>query len=459
MRTQEIFSVHVELRRGAAEPLITQIVRQIHRAILEERLTPGQRLPSSRTLAGLLGVSRPVVLEAYGILEAQELIASRPGSGTYVLDRMPRSGPPVTIPRPPQPTTLDLAPNQPTQTPFPLAAWRAAWRQAANRPPSGPAASDRTLREAIAAHLSTVRGMTITADDIVLTTGAQQSLDLITTAMLQDTGPVGVENPGALNVVRLLQRHSLTPRPICVDEAGMRPETIPAGTAAVIVRPEHQLPLSVQMPLDRRRSLVDIAVGTGMTLVEDDRDHEFSGTVQPPSIWDLAQGRTDNVASFGCMCRLLPTELCIGYVLARGARLQELRHLAVLRQSEPPAMVVRAATQLLHSVEFHRRLRRLRRIWTNKRRTIVEGLGSHPQVKRIHGHSSGSHVYVELTRNRSAEDAARALSRHRISAPTTRRYDWAGSHTGNGLVIGHNHLTEKHLAGAIGVISRSLDAG
>jgi GntR family transcriptional regulator/MocR family aminotransferase len=459
MRTPAIFSVHVELHRGSAEPLIAQIARQIRRAIVEGRLAPGQQLPSSRTLAGLLGVSRPVVLDAYGILEAQELVASRTGSGTYVLDRAPRSAAPVAVARQPQPTVLDLTPNQPTQAPFPLAAWRAAWRQAATRPPSGAAASDRALRDAIAAHLSTVRGMVVTAEDIVVTAGAQQALDLIAAGMLRDVGSVGLENPGGPNVVRLLQRHGLTPRPICVDEAGLRPETIPAGTAAVIVRPEHQLPLSVQMPLDRRRRLVDAAVDTGFMLVEDDRDHEFSGTLQPPSIWELTRGRTDKVASFGCLCRLLPQELCIGYVLARGARLQDLRHLAALRQSVPPAMVVRAATELLHSVEFHRRLRRLRRICTNKRRMIVEGLAGHPQVMRIHGHSSGSHVYVELVGNRSAEDTARALSRHRINAPTTRRYDWAGSRTGNGLIIGHNQLTEKHLAGAVRLIGRSLDAG
>ena len=242
MRTPEIFSVHIELSRDSAESLTAQIARQLRRAITEGRLGPGQRLPSSRTLAGLLGVSRPVVLEAYGILEARELITGRHGSGTYVSAPAPRPAPPAPVPRQPPPVVLDLTPNQPTRTPFPAATWRAAWRQAATRPPAGPAGSDRSLREALAAHLCAVRGMTVTAADIVVTTGAKQSLDLIVAGMLTDGGAVGVENPGGPRVVRMLERHGLASRPVAVDGSGIRPETVAAGTTAVLVRPEHHLP-------------------------------------------------------------------------------------------------------------------------------------------------------------------------------------------------------------------------
>ncbi|MEV0380784.1 winged helix-turn-helix domain-containing protein, partial [Nonomuraea sp. NPDC050643] len=141
MRHPQRLNVPIHLDRNLSEPLHDQLAAQLRQAIVRGQLAARTRMPSTRTLAGVLGVSRGVALAAYESLLAEGYVAGRHGSGTYV------SGPSAEVrqrptadrePVQPAPATgplIDLRMDRPTAQAFPLAAWRAAWRRASHRPP------------------------------------------------------------------------------------------------------------------------------------------------------------------------------------------------------------------------------------------------------------------------------------------------------------------------------------
>ncbi|KAB8185498.1 PLP-dependent aminotransferase family protein [Microbispora catharanthi] len=464
MRTATTLAIYVELARGSSESMAAQLARQLRQAVLDGRLPPDTRLPSSRTLAELLKVSRPVVQEAYRILEAGDLVESRRRSGTYV--RRARPDKAAGEPGGGQPsadrvrrTLVDLSPDQPSGEDFPVPVWRAAWRRAAHRIPGAVEIPGETvLRRAVAAHLRAVRGLEADPENVLITTGVRQSLDLVAAVAIQPGAVAAVEDPCLPTVIRLLRQHDVTTVPVPVDADGALVEAVPRTVGAVVVRPSHQMPLGVELSLSRRRALVELSAARGALIVEDDRDHDFSETIRPQSLWDLSRDRTDDVVYVGCLCRLLPDVVCTGYILARGRRLRQLAEHLSLRQSGTVAVAQRAVAEMLASAETRVRVDRLRHAYQAKRQLVVDALARHPAVERLSGAQSGSHVHVELRPEVHVDHVIRAFETKGIVAPATARYEWSGLVPArNGFLVSHNHLTEAVLSRALGKMIRCLD--
>lgn len=464
MRTPTTLAIYIELARDSAESMAAQLARQLRQAVLDGRLPPDTRLPSSRTLAELLKVSRPVVQEAYRNLEAEDLVESRRRSGTYVKRSRPEktSGEPCRG-KPPadrvRRTLVDLSPDQPSGEDFPMQVWRAAWRRAAHRIPDAvEVPGEAVLRRAVAAHLRAVRGLDADPENVLITTGVRQSLDMVAAVAIQPGNVAAVEDPCLPTVIPLLRQHDVTTVPVPVDADGALVEAVPRTAGAVVVRPSHQMPLGVELSLSRRRALVDLSVTRGTLIVEDDRDHDFTETIRPQSLWDLSRDRTDDVVYVGCLCRLLPDGACTGYILARGRRLHQLAEHLSLRQSGIVAVAQRAVAEMLGSAETRARVDRLRHAYQAKRQLVVKALSGHPAVDRLGGTQSGSHVHVELRPEVHVCRIARALERRGIVTPVTARYEWSGRvRSRNGFLVSHNHLTEAVLARTLGKITRCLD--
>src|SRR5579859_2441140 len=177
----------IALDRATQTPLHQQLCEQLRRAILDGRLSRGTRLPSTRTLAQALDVSRTVTSSAYDDLFAEGYLEGRQGSGTYVgrdLPPLPRLSRPLpnTSPRwlgkappvareellPPQAIAFRL--GVPSLSSLPPRIWREAWRTAtACLPPNsyGPANGDPALREALTAYLGRSRGLACSAENIL----------------------------------------------------------------------------------------------------------------------------------------------------------------------------------------------------------------------------------------------------------------------------------------------------
>ncbi|MEV5414004.1 PLP-dependent aminotransferase family protein [Thermopolyspora sp. NPDC052614] len=456
MRTTTTLPIYVELERGSNEPMAAQLARQLRQAIVQGRLVAGSRLPSSRTLAKLLNVSRPLVQEAYQLLEAEDRIESRRGSGTYVkrVASPGRAAPRparTAAPAPASPRLVDLSPGLPTRADFPMPVWRAAWRRATHRIPDPPDNLGETaLRQAVAAYLRAVRGMAVDPENVLITGEIARSLDLVLSTAARPGDKAAVEDPCVPWLIRRPHRHGVTPLPIPVDDEGAVVSAVPPSAKAVVVCPSHQIPLAVEMSPRRRHRLIEQSAAYGQMIVENDQDHDFTDTIRPQTLWDLSRPHTDEVVYLGTLCGLLPEAVCIGYVVARGRRLGEL---AERLRTEPlgvGTMIQRATAELLWSIESGTWLGRLRRTYRSKRRMIADLLLGHPAVERVNGVHSGSHVYVGLRPALPAERVADALAGHGITVRTGRDFAWSGLlPPGNGLLIAHNRLTEQALARAM----------
>jgi GntR family transcriptional regulator / MocR family aminotransferase len=272
----------VALDRTSSQPLQRQLTEQVRRAILDGRLVAGTRLPSTRALAAEVGISRNVALAAYDELFADGYIEGRHGSGTFVagdLPALPRPSLPVPDGSPrwlrpieplpdldvDVPEAIEFRLGKPFTSELPRDVWRRVWNDVSGQlPPSdyGAPAGDPELREAIAGYLRRSRGVACGADDVVVTAGAIQAVDLIARAILEPGDSVGFEEPGYPTARQVLQARGARLLPVPVDRDGMQVERIPTGDDApifVYVTPSHQYPLGARMPVGRRMALLEWA--------------------------------------------------------------------------------------------------------------------------------------------------------------------------------------------------------
>lgn len=207
--------------------------RALRAAIRTGRLAPGAPVPSTRALAGHLGLSRGTVTAAYDQLTAEGYLTTVPGSGTRVAEAATRGSPrpPAAGPDEPRAPAHDLLPGRPDLSTFPSSAW---------------------LREALAGYLGRARGVHADPARIVITSGYAQSLGLLAT-VLAGAGPAAMEEPGHPFHRAIVRRAGLDIVPLAVDDLGARPGGLGRAGIAVLT-PAHQYPAGATLAPDRRRA-------------------------------------------------------------------------------------------------------------------------------------------------------------------------------------------------------------
>ncbi|GAB3882643.1 hypothetical protein GCM10029964_040710 [Kibdelosporangium lantanae] len=181
MRYREMLTVAVALNRQDDRALHVQLADQISTAIDAGTLAAGTRMPSTRTLASLFGVSRGVTTAAYDLLTARGYLHARSGSGTYVLGHQE----PSTFPQDDDDEVIDMRPGLSSAEALPLKAWRAAWRHASHQPPvvRVPRLGLPALREAVSTYLRQARGLVLPNHRVVITTGLVAGVSLVVDAL------------------------------------------------------------------------------------------------------------------------------------------------------------------------------------------------------------------------------------------------------------------------------------
>jgi GntR family transcriptional regulator/MocR family aminotransferase len=339
--------VHVRLTgRG---DLSEQIFRQMLDAILDGRLRAGDRLPPTRELAARLAVSRNTVGVAYERLAAEGVIEGRVGDGSYVTTealarrhgrRAPagvvsprpvwRTLPPI-VPGAPAGTRHNFGVGTPDHTLFPLTVWRrlvaAELRTSAEALASyAHPAGHPGLRAAIARHIGVSRAVRTSADDVVVTSGAQQAFDLVARLLVGEGTRVAVEEPGYSRARGAFRAHGARVVGVPVDDEGLVVDALPREARVVYTTPSHQFPTGVVMSLRRRTALLDWADRHGAVVVEDDYDTEFRFGGRP---LDPVQSldRTGRVIYVGSFSKVLLPALRLGFLVAP-ASLQPALHAA-----------------------------------------------------------------------------------------------------------------------------------
>lgn len=304
-------TVHLPVDRASGIALYRQLYDGVRMAILAGRLTPGTRLPATRTLAADLGISRHCVVTAYEQLLAEGYADGTVGSGTYVAPTLPEHfllAPPGT--RQCATTSSDRSvlshrgqilastpvsvvweagearpfrPGLPALDAFPTRTWaQLSARHWRDSPRSllgyGDPAGYRPLREAIAAYLGAARAVRCAAEQVIVVAGAQQGLTLIAQLVCDPGDAAWIEDPGFLGARGALRAAGVRLVPVRVDDAGL---DIAAGMRAestvrlAYTTPAHQAPLGTTMTLQRRLALLEWAKNTNAWIIEDDYDSEY----------------------------------------------------------------------------------------------------------------------------------------------------------------------------------------
>ncbi|MDH2429062.1 PLP-dependent aminotransferase family protein [Sphaerisporangium sp. TRM90804] len=489
---RDFVDLPLALDRGAPVALAVQLGDQLRGGIRAGALKAGERLPSSRGLALLLGVSRTVVTEAFQQLYAEGWLEGRHGSGTYVADLAqlgaaspapaaatraaatgasavpaaaaghPDGAPGAELPRPgagpdgqsvPAPAGMvDLRPGKPWVRDYDQAAWRRAWRAAAGLPPADfvdPYGHPR-LRELLAEHLRRARAVPVGPENVMVTRGTGHGLDLIAAALLRPGDRAGVEEPGYRVARTVFASRGGRVVPCPVDAQGVVPEGLPAGLRVLFTTPAHQFPLGGRLPIPRRERLLAWARSTGATVVEDDYDAEFRYDVAPlPALYGLDPER---VVLLGTLSKSLAPNVGIGWLVAAPpllARIAALRGLLGDRTSGP---VQEAVSLLLERGDLDRHLRRMRLEYARRRAAIVELLGP-----RVSGDSAGLHVFLPLPPERVDPLIAAAAARG-VLLDTTARHHHGPVRT-FGLVVGYGSASLADVRRACAVLAGLIDGG
>jgi GntR family transcriptional regulator/MocR family aminotransferase len=449
--------------------LTGQVYRQIRAAVVEGRLRGGETLPSTRELARRLEVSRNTVGVAYERLRAEGFLTSRVGAGTFVSDGIrthPANGAPASplrarslwacFPEPPDMSAsgaaFDFRMGVPDAARFPYAPWRArVTRQLrALRVGTGAhigAAGHPALRAAIARHVAVSRAVRAVQDDVLVTNGSQQAIDLIARVLLEPGEVVAVEDPGYPPPRRAFVAHGCEVVGVPVDDEGIVVDAIPREARLVYVTPSHQFPLGMAMSMGRRQALLRWADEAGAAIIEDDYDSEFRYGGRPLETLQSLD-RTGRVLYVGTLSKVMLPTLRLGFAVAPAPLHAALRRAKYVADWHTAVPVQAAAAEFIDDGLLAEHIRRMRRVYAERhdlitrtlRRDFADHLSPIASAGGLHlaapFHGGEAHRDEEVVRRaRKAGVAVMALSRYAVGGAPPRP----------GLLIGYGAIATDRI--------------
>jgi GntR family transcriptional regulator/MocR family aminotransferase len=487
VRIATLITLHLPLDRDAGVPIYRQVYDGLRRAILDGRLRPGQRIPSTRSLAADLGVSRLPVLSAYEQLLHEGYLVGRTGSGTFVsrdlpddllrapatssLTPGPRRRPGVgkrAVPNQPLPTSwsLPVMPFQiglPALDLFPRATWaklvaRQVRAETAERLSYGDPAGLRSLRVAVAEHLRASRAVRCEADQILIVPGSQAALRLAATTLLEPHDRVAIEEPGYFGAHRAFRAAGAKLVPVPVDAEGLNVTTLQrrgGDVRVVYVTPSHQYPLGMTMSAARRFAMLDWAARHQAWVLEDDYDSEFRYISRPVGALQGMDSH-DRVIYIGTFSKALFPAVRVGYVVVPRALRSRFLDARFAFDVFTPTLYQRALSEFLQQGHFDRHLRRMRSAYLERRNALLRGLARHcGDFLRVYNSDAGLHVTALLREGVDDRDVAARLGRRGLAAIALSNSYLAPTRR-QGLLLGFGCATPQRLLHATRILGEVL---
>lgn len=367
------------LLNETSAPLFQQVYGRFRDRIIAGEIAPGDRLPASRALAERLGVSRATVVAAYDQLSAEGFVEGKQGSGLYVcaigeVERPVRASQPRvgTLAHSPPPI-LPFEPGRPDMRLFPYRQWARAMGRAARNSPealvtSGHRFGDPVLRQALANHLAEWRGINARPDQILITAGSGDALEICIRALGMVGDGVALEDPGYLPIRRFVESLGLHPVWMPVGQDGAKLPDAPARIA--MLTPSCQFPLGGAMPTAQRIAFLNWADANQSWIIEDDYDSEYRYAGRPiPALASLDRaGRSLYIGSFS---KVFSDALRLGYLVIPDPLIDCFSE--TLRRFGVKASIAaqRALGAFIDDGEFYRHIRRTRRIYGERRAVFL----------------------------------------------------------------------------------------
>jgi GntR family transcriptional regulator/MocR family aminotransferase len=435
----------IALDRSSTMALHRQLYDQLRNAILSGRLAPGTRLLSTREMAEELGIARNTVMNAFDQLHAESYLERRIGDGTYVSRQLPddllrakiarvtwkgakRTGASISRwgavaaassigpaehkgrPRPFRTST-------PALDAFPYQLWgrllAKRWNTSGREMlPYGDSAGHKPLRRAIASYLSTMRGVRCVPDQVIVTSGSQHALELLSKVLLNPEDEVWIEDPGFLGARAAFRSVGARMIPVPIDHEGIN---VRAGIERqpnprlMYVTPSHQYPLGMTLTLSRRLALLEVASKAGAWIIEDDYDSEFRYAGRPLA---ALQGldTEQRVIYVGTLSKILFPSIRIGYIIAPPDLFDPLVRARSLAGHQSPTLEQAVLADFFEEGHFARHIRRMRALYAERQRALVKAAKQElNEVLDVKPNGAGMHLIGWLPKgvdDRAASAAA-----------------------------------------------------
>jgi GntR family transcriptional regulator/MocR family aminotransferase len=473
----------ISIDRETPTPLHRQVYTGFRDAILRGDLAAGQQVPSSRALAAELDISRFPVLDAYAQLLAEGYFESRVGAGTFVASSLPQRAPaakraaedpsasrrtsrrsalyPAYDPFPWRNGWGAFAVHQPALDHFPFELWSRIVSRHSRTVRSHTSSTILPLglepfREAICSYLRTARAVRCEPGQIMVVSGSQQALDIVTRVLLDPGDSVWMEEPAYPLVRSLLIGSGCRAVPVPVDDegldvaAGMR---LAPNARAAFVTPSHHYALGVTMSASRRFQLLEWSRQASSWIVEDDYDSEYRFDTLPiPSLQGL--DNCDRVIYVGTFSKVLRPSLRLGYIVIPADLVDRFTAVRFAMDIFPPYLHQEALTDFMQEGHFARHIRRMRALYKSRRTALVDCIRAEfGELLEIHGSEAGMHLTVTLPRGfrgggiSDVEVAARAAKDKLWLWPLSPCY--TNGNPRQGFILGFGNTPEEQMAAAV----------
>lgn len=476
-----ILEISLNPRRLGRTPVYRQIYVRIRDAISDERLRPGDRLPSTRGLANELGIARGTVEEAYALLDSEGYITRLGQAGSIVARDLssvltatankargnsPKSSKkdadqliPFTSPAP-------FMLGRPAFDAFPAKLWARITASEARRlnesvmtypNPLG----YEPLRSAIAYYAGLARGIRCTAENVIVTNGYQGALFLLAHCLLKPRQKVWVENPGYFRAHQVMQASAAQLAPVPVDGQGL---DVAAGVSSApgakmaVVTPSHHAPTCATLSLPRRMALLDWAHAKNAWIVEDDYDGEFHYAGRRlPALKSLDD--RDRVIYAGSFSKTLYPGLRLGYVIVPDALLPQISTSVMLREAGQPTLQQAVTARFMREGYFARHLKKMRKLYASRRAALADALTqTFGDRLRIELEAGGMNIVARLPGHLSDRDIVSAARERNIViqalSPAVIGPESCGNH--NALLFGFANVPEERAVTLVRQLERVI---
>jgi len=487
----------IALDNQSTLPLHRQLYEELRRLILAGKLQPGKRLPSTREMAKSLGISRATVTQSYEQLLSEGYLQTVTGSGTFVCSQLPDDllSTPLTdgntvIPAQPlvqlssygnnllktdylalnnsellNQNLISFQYGAPAFVEIPLKQWRQLLSlhcRVTNQAMFDYASDSRgylPLREAISHYLVQSRAVQCEADQVIIVSGSQQALELVTRILIEPGDEVAIENPSYLDAQRIFLSNGAKLLPVPVNKSGMIVDKLSDYTTAKIkliyVTPSHQFPTGAVMSLSRRLELLAWATQTGAMIIEDDYDSEFRYTGRPiPALQGLARSKVIYIGTFS---KVLFPALRIGYLVVPKELVSVLAYAKRLTDRHSPMLEQQVLTDFINEGYLERHLRRMRKLYDQRRQALIQALEKYfgDQVT-ILGENAGLHLMVRFHTDLSDQEVVDKAAEKGVKLVSAQRY-YLKDMGKCEFVIGYSNLSEEEITEGVFRLSQILD--